>query len=111
MSSFSINGKTSPHSPTFHISLQEIEEITHSRRSRNVESYTPPALSDFEARLLAPGVALVTYKTTRRASPGQPASAALRSSLWVERENRWQVIFHQGTKTVVLNGLDEASLS
>jgi hypothetical protein len=67
------------------------------------ESYNPPIISDFEARLLAPGLALVTYRTTRHAGGPQPASSALRSSLWVERDNRWQVLFHQGTKTSVLN--------
>jgi hypothetical protein len=66
------------------------------------ESYTPPTILDFEARLLAPGLALVTYKTTRHAGGPRPASSALRSSLWVERDNRWQVLFHQGTKTSVL---------
>jgi hypothetical protein len=60
------------------------------------ESYTPPTISGFEARLLSPGVALVTYKTLR-----EDGTCALRSSIWIEREDHWQVLFHQGTKMPV----------
>ena len=64
------------------------------------QRYTPLVAADFEMRLLAPGVALVTYKTMPDGGGvSQPASAALRSSLWIERDGRWQVIFHQGTRT------------
>ncbi len=60
------------------------------------ESYTPPTICGFEARLLSTGVALVTYKTLR-----DDGTSALRSSLWIERDGKWQVLFHQGTKMPV----------
>jgi hypothetical protein len=52
--------------------------------------------TDFEARPLAPDVCLVTYRSMRL--DAVPAIAVLRSSLWVRRDGRWQVIFHQGTR-------------
>jgi len=55
------------------------------------------AVEDFAARMLAPGLAQATYRTVRSIANGQP-QAALRSSLWIFREERWQMVFHQGTK-------------
>jgi hypothetical protein len=43
-------------------------------------------VEDFVARALAPDVVLVTYRTS-----------ALRSSIWVRRQGKWQLVFHQGT--------------
>jgi hypothetical protein len=50
----------------------------------------PVDLDEFEVRVLAPDVALVTY----RLGPPRPSN---RSSVWVRRDGRWQVRFHQGT--------------
>ncbi|MDO8071865.1 nuclear transport factor 2 family protein [Janthinobacterium sp. SUN176] len=61
------------------------------------EDFCPRSISDFQARLLAEDVALVTYRSQRHASGALPASASLRSSLWKWRDGRWQMIFHQGT--------------
>lgn len=47
-------------------------------------------LLDFQVAALAPGVALATY----RIGPPRPSR---RSSVWVLRDDRWQVRFHQGT--------------
>lgn len=55
-------------------------------------------LHDFAAHTVAPDVALVTYRATRHTVSG-PAVVSLRSSLWVRREGRWQMLFHQGTPT------------
>lgn len=56
-------------------------------------------LSDFGLRQLADDVALVTYRATihheDRPGPGE----SWRSSLWVFREGRWRMVFHQGTPT------------
>jgi hypothetical protein len=49
------------------------------------------ASDDFALTLIAPGAALLTYRST---SSGM---TALRSSLWVHRDDRWQMLFHQGT--------------
>jgi len=56
------------------------------------ESTVSISVSNFSVTRLAAGVALVRY----RAVSGE--SISLRSSVWVLRENRWQMLFHQGTK-------------
>lgn len=43
---------------------------------------------------LAPHVGLVTYRAERHT---QPPVVTLRSSIWVFRDGRWQMMFHQGT--------------
>jgi hypothetical protein len=43
--------------------------------------------TEVDAREVASGVALVTYR----------AAGSLRSSLWVEGPDGWQILFHQGT--------------
>lgn len=50
----------------------------------------PTDLEDFQAVALSPDVALVTY----RLGPPRPSN---RSSIWVRRDGRWLVRFHQGT--------------
>ena len=54
-------------------------------------------LTEFEARYIAPNLALVTYRVHRRAEGKVVLS--LRSSLWKLAGGRWQVVFHQGTPT------------
>jgi hypothetical protein len=64
-------------------------------------------ISDFTCDLLAPSVALVTYKSFATVD-SRSGSQALRSSLWVlkpgeirygsPREGTWQMQFHQGTR-------------
>ena len=51
-------------------------------------------LSDFQCSMLSDTLALVTYRTARI----DPKAIALRSSLWVLRDHRWQILFHQGTR-------------
>ena len=55
------------------------------------------SLHDFAAQEIAPGIALVTYRTVRSDAAGTPIRQALRSSLWIHREGLWQMRFHQGT--------------
>jgi hypothetical protein len=53
-------------------------------------------LEDFSARRLGPGIVLVTYRSS--CSGGQGARrVTLRSSIWIYRRDRWQLVFHQGT--------------
>ena len=52
-------------------------------------------LDDFEACQLGDDVVLVTYRI--RAARDDGASTSLRSSIWVRRGDRWQMVFHQGT--------------
>jgi hypothetical protein len=56
----------------------------------------PPIASGFRMSLLAEGVALVTYQTERRPADG-PITRSRRSSIWKQKEGRWQMVFHQGT--------------
>lgn len=60
------------------------------REAFDVPPGEPAAIEGFEVAELADGVVLVTYQTT-----GQPPVD--RSSIWVRRDGRWQVRFHQGT--------------
>jgi hypothetical protein len=56
------------------------------------------SVTDFSVTILAPCVALVKYQAARHDESGQVVSMSLRSSLWVLRNDRWQMLFHQGTK-------------
>lgn len=56
------------------------------------------SISDFRARILSEGVALITYQAAGREEANDREIVSLRSSLWVIRDGRWQMLFHQGTK-------------
>jgi hypothetical protein len=60
------------------------------------ESPRTITLSDPLCQQLAEDIALLTYRSTRTLALNA-ASNALRSSLWIYRDNRWQMLFHQGT--------------
>jgi hypothetical protein len=49
---------------------------------------------DFSVSLLAPNVALVTYRAQRHT---EPTVYTLRSSIWQQQGQQWQMAFHQGT--------------
>ncbi len=60
----------------------------------------PPArrsLLQFSATVLAPGVVLATYRAVQYRTPGEPPIYSLRSSIWKLTNDRWQMVFHQGT--------------
>ncbi len=64
-------------------------------RDEILEALATAELSDvtidtFEVELLAPGVALATYRTIG-------ARPARRASVWVLDGDRWRVRYHQGT--------------
>ena len=61
-------------------------------------SATPVArlAQDLKVKLLAEGVALVTYVSIRQAE-GAAALRSRRSSIWTRAGGHWQMIFHQGT--------------
>ena len=54
---------------------------------------------DFAVRLVAEGVALLTYKSAQVGCDGALERHALRSSLWQQTPQGWQMLFHQGTPT------------
>lgn len=62
------------------------------------ESPAQYAIADFSAALPAKGVALVKYRAERRNRAGEIEAESLRSSVWVLRAGRWQMLFHQGTR-------------
>jgi hypothetical protein len=62
----------------------------------STESPRTITLDNFQCNVLAPDVALVTYRSTRTVALTIPVHAN-RSSLWVLRQGRWQMVFHQGT--------------
>jgi len=49
-----------------------------------------PTITEFGARELSPSVVLVTYRTGE--------TGTLRSSIWRSDGERWQMVFHQGTR-------------
>ncbi len=51
---------------------------------------------DFRTDRVAPGTVLVTYRSKSVPGPGWKPPA-LRSSLWIKREGRWQLVFQQAT--------------
>lgn len=54
------------------------------------------ALDGFAIEVLAPDVVLATYQTTSSTPGGMPLTV-WRSSVWVRRDGRWQLRYHQGT--------------
>jgi len=53
---------------------------------------------DWDVRLLAPGVALVTYQVLSRDLTDGTSAASLRSSIWHRQDGQWRMVFHQGTR-------------
>ncbi len=54
---------------------------------------------DFAVRLVAEGVALLTYKSAQVRRDGALERHALRSSLWQQTPQGWQMLFHRCTPT------------
>ena len=52
-------------------------------------------VSDFKVKELPKDMMLATHKTT------EDGVASLRSSIWKRYGDKWQMIFHQGTKCEV----------
>jgi hypothetical protein len=55
------------------------------------------SLVDFKTLPLAPGLVLATYRAVRHGGPGEPPIYSLRSSIWKLIDDRWRMVFHQGT--------------
>lgn len=85
----------------------EFHEVGRSGRAydrRTVIEYlaavttSPPVIPrDFRLALLAPDVALLTYRSDQHGVDGQGSLPTLRSSVWCASEGRWQLRYHQGT--------------
>ena len=55
------------------------------------------SLTDFRIVVLAEPAVLATYRTNRQNVTLKKSVDSLRSSIWILRDGRWQLLFHQGT--------------
>ena len=55
------------------------------------------SIADFRVQSLTSGIALVTYRAVEQGEAGREIRTSLRSSVWVMRDEEWQMLFHQGT--------------
>lgn len=55
------------------------------------------SLRSFKAYPISEEAVLVTFRCVREVE-GSPPIESLRSSLWVHRDRRWQLLFHQSTR-------------
>jgi hypothetical protein len=77
-------------------------------RKKDCAGGMPPArigISDFQARLLGPGLALVTYRAVNHEPSRPELKHTLRSSIWRLKGGQWQMVFHQGTPTADPGGV------
>jgi hypothetical protein len=65
------------------------------------------AMKDFATQMIDSSTMLVRYRSVREGEDGVVVEA-LRSSIWVLREGRWQILFHQGTR--VGSAIEDGSL-
>ena len=61
------------------------------------ESLYQRSITEFRLVALAEDLMHATYRITKRGDTSQESTVSLRSSIWKERDGRWQLIFHQGT--------------
>ena len=61
------------------------------------ESQLRVAADAFALEELAPGVALLTYRSSHIEQDGNFIDHVLRSSIWVKSSEIWQLRYHQGT--------------
>jgi hypothetical protein len=54
--------------------------------------------SDWVVRSFSADVTIVTYRVIRRDLTEGSVASSRRSSIWVFRDGRWQMVFHQGTR-------------
>lgn len=57
-------------------------------------------VSDFNVRELSAAVVLVTYTASMLDTDNVTIVTTRRSSIWINRDGRWQMMFHQGTKVL-----------
>jgi len=56
-----------------------------------------PEIEAFSVRCLSSNLVLATYEIIRREAGDEWPIRSLRSSLWRQTGDRWQLVFHQGT--------------
>ena len=103
------------HHPGTRISQERLEQLLHPdfhEVGRSGRPYDRAAVMQFlagqrdppptessgvQVSLLAPGVALLTYRSARRQEDGTLTEPTLRMSLWLQESAGWQLRYHQGT--------------
>lgn len=75
---------------------QVIEELPHEQKTQPTRELI---CNNFSVQWLAEGVALVTYRGTRRILSEAKEFRFLRSSIWKLINGQWRMAFHQGTPT------------
>ncbi len=80
--------------------LQVVEELPHSPA-------VPVIIKDFQVKVLSPDVVLVTYRAVKTNEFREEMRNSLRSSIWKFLDGRWQMVFHQGTRTINNIRVDE----
>lgn len=56
------------------------------------------SLSDFKATEIATGIVLATFELEKEILNSGEKIISLRSSIWQNRNGKWQIVFHQGTQ-------------
>ncbi|MEH2127664.1 nuclear transport factor 2 family protein [Nostoc sp.] len=72
------------------------QQIIESLQNEPIQPMTQRLITEFKMLVLITGVVLVTYRIVRHISDEQPVHS-LRSSIWKLNNDRWKMIFHQGT--------------
>lgn len=62
------------------------------------EPFLARTISEFQIRMLAQDVVLATYRCCGHTASGMIDTTSLRSSIWRRHAQRWQMVFHQGTR-------------
>ena len=85
----------------------EFHEVGRSGRAYNREiivnflasQESQPVIrsEEFSVALLAPGVALLTYRSAHVEQDASLVNHTLRSSIWLKASQGWQLRYHQGT--------------
>ena len=56
------------------------------------------SLSNFNSSEISTGIVLATFQLEKEVVNSGETIISLRSSIWQNRNGKWQIVFHQGTK-------------
>lgn len=105
------------HAPKVRGDIQRLAELLHSdflEFGRSGRTYTRPEIfdlllaettsaevqaQDFKLVQLSEFVCLLTYRSAHVGKSGALEDHANRASVWRYQDQRWQMVFHQGTPT------------
>lgn len=70
------------------------QDVINALKNQEALNYT---ISGFKINSLSDEVILAAYKIEIILAGKQESKKSLRSSIWKRSENKWKIIFHQGT--------------